>query len=95
MIAARTSPRSSPRAVLNALNERYHVCLCRSQELASLGLPGHDASLSLISAERLMYNHALELCQTAALDELFGNPQLCSSRYQTAHTLLHCLAQQV
>lgn len=63
-------------AVLNELNERYHVCLLRSQELASLGLPSSDPTVSLISAERLMYNHALELCQSAALDELFGNPQL-------------------
>lgn len=63
-------------SVLSALNERYHVCLCRAQELVSLGLPGNEAQLALVSAERLMYNHALELCQTAALDELFGNPQL-------------------
>lgn len=54
------------------------MCLIRSQELASIGLPGSDPALSLISAERLMYNHALELCQSAALDELFGNPHLVS-----------------
>lgn len=62
--------------VLSALNDRYHQCLCRAQELVSLGLPGNSAQLALVSAERLMYNHALELCQTAALDELFGSPQL-------------------
>lgn len=36
--------------------------------------------MAVISAERIMYKHAIELCQTAALDELFGNPQLCSQR---------------
>jgi hypothetical protein len=64
--------------VLNALNERYHTCLMRSQELASQGLPAQDPTIALISAERLMYNHALELCQSAALDELFGNAHLAS-----------------
>lgn len=62
--------------VLNSLNERYHTCLMRSQELASMGLPAQDPTIALISAERLMYNHALELCQSAALDELFGNAHL-------------------
>ena len=33
-------------------------------------------------------------CQTAALDELFGNPRECFRRYQTAQILLHSLAQQ-
>ena len=34
-------------------------------------------------------------CQSAALDELFGNPASCCRRYQTAHILFHSLAQQV
>ncbi|KRZ87756.1 Serine/threonine-protein kinase unc-51 [Trichinella sp. T8] len=86
----------SVKRVLNDLNECFHTCLLRSQELVTLGLPGSDEANS-ISAERLMYNYALELCQSAALDELFGNPQAllqCSHRYQTAFILLHTLAQQ-
>lgn len=51
--------------------------------------------MAVISAERIMYRHAIELCQAAALDELFGNPQLCSQRYQTAYMMLHTLAEQV
>uniref|UniRef100_A0A914WAN9 non-specific serine/threonine protein kinase n=1 Tax=Plectus sambesii TaxID=2011161 RepID=A0A914WAN9_9BILA len=93
--AKRLHPSQAVKDVLNSLNERYHQCLLRSQELASLGLPSQDPSLTLISAERLMYNHALELCQSAALDELFGNAHLCSQRYQTAYIMLHCLSQQV
>lgn len=57
--------------------DRFQV---RSQELASLGLPGQDPAMAVISAERIMYKHAIDLCQAAALDELFGNPQLCSQR---------------
>ncbi|KHJ98273.1 hypothetical protein OESDEN_01751 [Oesophagostomum dentatum] len=73
-------PSPAVQNVLNVLNDKYHQCLVRSQELASLGLPGQDPAMAVISAERIMYKHAIELCQTAALDELFGNPQLCSQR---------------
>ncbi|KIH42875.1 hypothetical protein ANCDUO_27134 [Ancylostoma duodenale] len=88
-------PSPAVQNVLNILNDKYHQCLVRSQELASLGLPGQDPAMAVISAERIMYKHAIELCQTAALDELFGNPQLCSQRYQTAYMMLHTLSEQV
>ncbi|PAV88129.1 hypothetical protein WR25_17742 [Diploscapter pachys] len=88
-------PSPAVQNVLNQLNARYHDCLVRSQELASLGLPGQDPAMAVISAERIMYKHAIELCQAAALDELFGNPQLCSQRYQTAYMMLHTLSEQV
>ncbi|XP_022647623.1 serine/threonine-protein kinase unc-51-like isoform X2 [Varroa destructor] len=48
-----------------------------------------------LSADRLLYNHAIEMCQSAALEELFGSPHESFKRYQTAQILLHCLAQQV
>lgn len=88
-------PSPAVQNVLNLLNDKYHHCLVRSQELASLGLPGQDPAMAVISAERIMYKHAIELCQSAALDELFGNPQLCSQRYQTAYMMLHTLSEQV
>lgn len=95
-VATRTlHPSPAVQNVLNLLNDKYHQCLVRSQELASLGLPGADPAMSVISAERIMYKHAIELCQSAALDELFGNPQLCSQRYQTAYMMLHTLSEQV
>lgn len=34
-------------------------------------------------------------CQSAALDELFGNPEDCFNRYQSAQILLHSLASTV
>ncbi|CAB3396771.1 unnamed protein product [Caenorhabditis bovis] len=88
-------PSVAVQTVLNQLNDKYHQCLVRSQELASLGLPGQDPSMAVISAERIMYKHAIDLCQAAALDELFGNPQQCSQRYQTAYMMLHTLSEQV
>lgn len=82
--------------VLNQLNDTYHQCLARSQELASLGVPsGTDPTTALVSAERIMYRHALDLCQSAAMDELVGNPQLCPKRYKTAYMILYTLSQQV
>lgn len=51
--------------VINQLNERYHTCLSRSQELSSLGIPGNAVGLTsntaVVTAERLMYNYALEM----------------------------------
>uniref|UniRef100_A0A915PY27 Non-specific serine/threonine protein kinase n=1 Tax=Setaria digitata TaxID=48799 RepID=A0A915PY27_9BILA len=88
-------PSPAVQHVLNQLNDKYHQCLVRSQELASLGLPGPDPAMAVISAERIMYKHAIQLCQSAALDELFGNPHLCSQRYQTAYMMLHTLSEQV
>ncbi|EGT49182.1 hypothetical protein CAEBREN_06907 [Caenorhabditis brenneri] len=87
-------PTADVQLVLNQLNDKYHQCLTSSQELASLGLPDEDPAMAMISAERIMYKHAIDLCQAAALDELFGNPHLCSQRYQTAHMMLHTLAEQ-
>ncbi|CAG9534585.1 unnamed protein product [Cercopithifilaria johnstoni] len=88
-------PSPAVQHVLNQLNDKYHQCLIRSQELASLGLPGPNPAMAVISAERIMYKHAIQLCQSAALDELFGNPHLCSQRYQTAYMMLHTLSEQV
>ncbi|VDK59784.1 unnamed protein product [Anisakis simplex] len=88
-------PSPAVQHVLNQLNDKYHQCLMRSQELASLGLPAADPAMAVISAERIMYKHAIDLCQSAALDELFGNPHLCSQRYQTAYMMLHTLSEQV
>jgi serine/threonine-protein kinase ULK/ATG1 len=89
-------PSQKVKHVLNQLNDKYHYCLTRSQELASLGIAGGTSpTTSIISAEKIMYRHALDLCQSAALDELFGNPHLCPKRYQTAYMMLHTLSEQV
>uniref|UniRef100_A0A0N5CBA4 non-specific serine/threonine protein kinase n=1 Tax=Strongyloides papillosus TaxID=174720 RepID=A0A0N5CBA4_STREA len=90
----RLHPSEAVQNVLNQLNERYHQCLLKSQELASLGIPGADPSLAIVSAEKIMYKHAIDLCQRAALDELFGNAHLCPRRYQTAYMMLHTLSEQ-
>uniref|UniRef100_A0A1I8B141 non-specific serine/threonine protein kinase n=1 Tax=Meloidogyne hapla TaxID=6305 RepID=A0A1I8B141_MELHA len=93
--AEKLHPSPAVQNVLNQLNEKYHHCLTRSQMLASHGIPGQDPQMMVVSAERLMYQHAIELCQSAALDELFGKPQLCPKRYQMAYMMLHTLLYTV
>jgi len=59
--------------------------------LADSGLDPHSTAFT---ADRILYNHAIEQCQAAALDELFGNPEECFQRYHGAHVLLHALQFQ-
>merc|ERR1711879_664182 len=55
---------------------------------------GLDPSTTAITSDRILYNYAMEQCQSAALDELFGNPGECFQRYHGAHVLLHALQYQ-
>ncbi|ULT92491.1 hypothetical protein L3Y34_009941 [Caenorhabditis briggsae] len=87
-------PTKAVQQVLNQLNDKYHFCVMRSQQISKFGVPAQDPSLPLISAERVIYRHSIDLCEDAALDELFGNPHRCSERYQTAYLLLHVLVEQ-
>ena len=103
------------------LNQRFHHCLSQCKQLNGQSLNGQlgDSNTAQLTADKLLYNHAIDLvcwpssllqerihklisfsvlllqCQSAALDELFGNPASCCRRYQTAHILFHSLAQQV
>ena len=49
----------------------------------------------MIAPDRLIYDYAIEMCQTAALEEMFGQLEECFKRYHTAHILLHGLLHQV
>ena len=55
---------------------------------------GIDPGDTTVTADKLLYHHAIEQCQSAALDELFNNPTECVQRYQAAHVLLHALQFQ-
>ncbi|KAG8224077.1 hypothetical protein J437_LFUL001154 [Ladona fulva] len=65
------------------------VLLVRALQLLSSGL--NLATQQLRSGQL----QPSATCQSAALDELFGNPQECFQRYQTAQILLHSLSQHV
>uniref|UniRef100_T1J2M8 non-specific serine/threonine protein kinase n=1 Tax=Strigamia maritima TaxID=126957 RepID=T1J2M8_STRMM len=96
--SGKLQPSTSVKNVVSAMNERYRHCLRMCKSLNTHGILSSistDPTTSNITADRLIYSYAIEMCQSAALDELFGNPQECFRRYQTAQILLHSLAQQV
>ena len=64
-------------SVIATMNERFRHCISMSKMLNSdtlLADSGLDANSTAITADRILYNYAREQCQSAALDELFGNP---------------------
>ncbi|XP_056008994.1 serine/threonine-protein kinase ULK2-like isoform X13 [Ostrea edulis] len=86
------------KTLLKQMNERYHRCVSVCKHIQQrLGITMQNAltpQVVIATADKIIYNYAIEMCQTAALDELFGNPQECFKRYNTAHILLHSLSQQ-
>ncbi|KAB7505721.1 Serine/threonine-protein kinase unc-51 [Armadillidium nasatum] len=79
-------PSNAVKNVVALLNQKFRI--------SGTAFPS-DAKPSNINADKLIYNYTIELCQNAALDELFGKQAESFRRYQTAHILLHALAQQV
>ena len=66
--------------VLATLNERFRHCISMTKMLNSENLladSGLDPHSTAFTADRIIYNYAIEQCQAAALDELFGNPEEC------------------
>ncbi|GLH12876.1 cGMP-dependent protein kinase, isozyme 1 [Gryllus bimaculatus] len=96
--AGQLQPSASVKNVVSLLNTKFRQCLSDCKQLNTPGLlqkAGVDPGSTNITADKILYNHAIQMCQSAALDELFGNPEECSHRYQTAQILLHSLSQQV
>ncbi|XP_037780307.1 serine/threonine-protein kinase unc-51-like [Penaeus monodon] len=93
---SRLQPSNAVKNVVGVLSERFRQALGVCKELNSAGaITSVDPRTSTVTADKLIYNYAIEMCQSAALDELFGKPEECFRRYQTAQILLHALAQQV
>ncbi|XP_069694991.1 serine/threonine-protein kinase unc-51 isoform X1 [Periplaneta americana] len=96
--AGQLQPSASVKSVVGVLNSKFRQCLSECKQLNTPGLlqkAGVDPGSTNITADKILYNHAIQMCQSAALDELFGNPEECFQRYQTAQILLHSLSQQV
>ncbi|KAF0301911.1 Serine/threonine-protein kinase unc-51 [Amphibalanus amphitrite] len=95
--AGQLEPTVAVRRVLHQMNDTFRRCLQACQHLNQGNVvekSGLDVFSCHVQADKLIYEHAIEMCQQAALDELFGNPNECFHRYQTAHILLHALSQQ-
>ncbi|XP_076386792.1 serine/threonine-protein kinase unc-51-like protein Atg1 isoform X3 [Megachile rotundata] len=89
--AGRLQPTASVKEVVNTMNEKFRTCLTECKQLNSAGLLHQTGA----TADKILYNHAIQMCQSAALDELFGNPAECFQRYHSAQILLHSLSQHV
>lgn len=93
---ARLHPTNAVKTVLREMNARFRSCLDMCKLLRSKGVnmtAGIDQEFLNSTADKLIYEHAIDLCRQAALDELFGNMKECLRRYKSAHVLLHTLAQ--
>ncbi|XP_072376530.1 serine/threonine-protein kinase unc-51 isoform X7 [Diabrotica undecimpunctata] len=92
--AGQLRPSSTVKTVLSTMNAKFKSTLQECKQLNSTGLLNKVGG-SGITADKIIYNYAIQMCQSAALDELFGNPEDCFQRYQTAQILLHSLSQQI
>ncbi|OQV17513.1 Serine/threonine-protein kinase ULK1 [Hypsibius exemplaris] len=93
--AKRLQPSNSMKLAVSSLHTLYAECLAVVKRLSKNQMfESLDMQSVSVSADSILYAHALESCQSAALDELFGNPEECFNRYDTAFTLLHSLHQQ-
>lgn len=93
----RLKPSTSVKNTLATMNERFRHCLSMSKMLNAENIlveSGIDPTDTSITADKLLYQYAIEQCQSAALDELFNNPAECVQRYQAAHVILHALQFQ-
>jgi serine/threonine-protein kinase ULK/ATG1 len=92
--ARRLKPSTTVKNTLATLNERFRHCLSMSKMLNAENLlaeAGIDPGDTTLNADRLLYSHAIEQCQSAALDELFDNPGECVQRLgSTLIIISHC-----
>ncbi|GIY36443.1 hypothetical protein CDAR_561252 [Caerostris darwini] len=91
-------PSTKVRSVLHTMKENYHFCLSMCKSLNTPGLlqsVGVDPAASGLTADKILYKYAIQMCQSAAMQELFGDAKESFYQYQTAQILLHSLGQQV
>ncbi|VEL35771.1 unnamed protein product, partial [Protopolystoma xenopodis] len=79
-------------------NALYHRCYIRLRHLARQSKREDLAEpvgrlLTNITANRLIFQYALDQCYAAEMDEYIGELGLCLQRYKAAITMLHGLRQ--
>ncbi|CAF0716148.1 unnamed protein product [Brachionus calyciflorus] len=82
--------------ILKQLNNMYKFCLYQSKQLyiTEFNRNKWNTEKISLSADKLLYIHAIELCREASMEEFFGKPQNCVSMYKEAQLIFHCLTQQ-
>ncbi|XP_045442465.1 serine/threonine-protein kinase ULK2 isoform X2 [Pipistrellus kuhlii] len=97
--AGKLSPSSAVKQVVRNLNERYKLCITMCKKLTEkLTRFFSDKQrfmdeVNSVTAERLIYNCAVEMVQSAALDEMFQQTEDIAYRYYKAALLLEGLTK--
>uniref|UniRef100_A0A3B4ZXG5 non-specific serine/threonine protein kinase n=1 Tax=Stegastes partitus TaxID=144197 RepID=A0A3B4ZXG5_9TELE len=96
--SAKLNPSTAVKQVKN-LNERYKSCISLCRRLTDkLNHFFSDKQrfvdeINSVTAEKLIYNHAVEMVQSAALDEMFKQTEDIAYRYSKAAMLLDGLSK--
>ncbi|XP_066551382.1 serine/threonine-protein kinase ULK2 [Amia ocellicauda] len=97
--SAKLNPSSAVKQVVKSLNERYKSCISLCRRLTDrLNHFFSDKQrfvdeINSVTAEKLIYNHAVEMVQSAALDEMFQQTEDIAFRYNKAGMLLEGLSK--
>uniref|UniRef100_A0A1I8GXU7 Non-specific serine/threonine protein kinase n=1 Tax=Macrostomum lignano TaxID=282301 RepID=A0A1I8GXU7_9PLAT len=91
-------PTAAVKELLTIMNRHYHQCHIRCKQLQRHTTSVPDAQLqkqlsSDLSAEKLIYQYAVEMFESATLEEAFGELEHCFRQYKAARVLLHGLAE--
>uniref|UniRef100_A0A8C2EM15 non-specific serine/threonine protein kinase n=1 Tax=Cyprinus carpio TaxID=7962 RepID=A0A8C2EM15_CYPCA len=96
---AKLNPSSAVKQVVKSLNERYKSCISLCRRLTDkLNHFFSDKQrfvdeINSVTAEKLIYNHAVEMVQSAAIDEMFQQTEDIAYRYNKASMLLEGLSK--
>ncbi|XP_068172903.1 serine/threonine-protein kinase ULK2 isoform X2 [Antennarius striatus] len=97
--SAKLNPSTAVKQVVKNLNERYKNCISLCRRLTDkLNNFFSDKQrfvdeINSVTAEKLIYNHAVEMVQSAALDEMFKQTEDIAYRYSKAAMLLDGLSK--
>ncbi|CAK6970346.1 serine/threonine-protein kinase ULK2 isoform X2 [Scomber scombrus] len=97
--SAKLNPSTAVKQVVKSLNERYKNCISLCRRLTDkLNHFFSDKQrfvdeINSVTAEKLIYNHAVEMVQSAALDEMFKQTEDIAYRYSKAAMLLDGLSK--
>uniref|UniRef100_A0A8C2BH81 non-specific serine/threonine protein kinase n=1 Tax=Cyprinus carpio TaxID=7962 RepID=A0A8C2BH81_CYPCA len=97
--SAKLNPSMAVKQVVKSLNERYKSCISLCRRLTDkLNHFFSDKQrfvdeINSVTAEKLIYNHAVEMVQSAALDEMFQQTEDIAYRYNKASMLLEGLSK--
>ncbi|OCT94985.1 serine/threonine-protein kinase ULK2 [Xenopus laevis] len=97
--AGKLTPSSTVKQVVKSMNERYKFCISMCKKMTDqLNRFFSDKQtfvdeINSVTAEKLIYSCAVEMVQTAALDEMFHQTEDIAYRYHKAALLLEGLTK--